>query len=106
MFFCFEYLLQDWVVANHKSFKCLTSNGNPYESLVRNFLDAFRIEGLLYLGVLTLFFFIFYVLDDYVLYFSHLLFFSIENKRHNITLYLSGNLQKPYKWKNINLPLK
>jgi hypothetical protein len=50
-FFCFEYFLQSWVVANHKSSKCLTFNGNSQELLVRNLLSPFKRERLLYLSV-------------------------------------------------------
>jgi len=34
----------------------MASNSNPHESLVRNLINPFRREGLLYLIALTLFF--------------------------------------------------
>ena len=52
--FNFKYLLQSYVVANFKSFKCLTFNNNLYEPPVKNLLNPFRRERLLYFRVLTL----------------------------------------------------
>jgi hypothetical protein len=56
--FGFEYMLQSWVVANLKSSNYLASNGNPHEPSMRNLLNPFRIEGLVYLRVLALFFYV------------------------------------------------
>jgi len=78
-FFCFEYLFRGWVVANHKSSKCLALNDNPHEPLVKNLINPFmrerererERERLLYLKMLALFF---CVLSAYLLYFSHLFF--------------------------------
>ena len=78
LLFCFEYLLQSWVVANHKSSKCLISNGNPHELPVRNLLNPSRKERLLYLRVLALFFCIL------VFLYCTFLTFLLENNRHNI----------------------
>jgi hypothetical protein len=64
--FNFEYLLQGWVVANHKSSRCPASNSNLHESPMKNLLNPFRREGLLYLIVLEK-----YDLSVYVLYFLH-----------------------------------
>lgn len=56
--FDFEYMLQSWVVSNLKLSNCLVSNGNPHEPSMRNLLNPFRIEGLVCLRVLALFFYV------------------------------------------------
>jgi hypothetical protein len=43
-FFYFEYLFRGWVVANHKSSKCLALNDNPHEPLVKNLIYPFMRE--------------------------------------------------------------
>jgi hypothetical protein len=70
-------LFQGWVVANHKSFKCLTSYGNLHESQVRNLLNNFRIERFICLWVLSFFCMCF----SSVLYFTA---YNLENKKHII----------------------
>ena len=56
LYFDFEYMLQGWVVINHKSSNCLASKGNPHKLPVKNLINLFRREGLLYLKVIALFF--------------------------------------------------
>ena len=40
--FIFEWLLQAWVIANNKLFKYSISNGNSYESPMKNLLNSFK----------------------------------------------------------------
>jgi len=37
-------LFRGWVVANHKSSKCLALNDNPHEPLVKNLINPFMRE--------------------------------------------------------------
>ena len=62
---------------------CPASNGNPHKLLMRNLLNPFGIERLIYLKVLALFF---CVLGVYLLYFSHLFFLK---KIKNIIFYVT-----------------
>ena len=71
------------VVVNHETSNYMASNSNSYESLVRNLINPFRREGLLYLIALTLFF---CVLSITVLYFTH--FFHHSLKIRGTTFYL------------------
>jgi hypothetical protein len=64
-------LFQSWVIANYKLSKYLASNSNSYEPPVKNLLNPFRREKILYLKVLALF----YVLN---------IILTLENKRHDI----------------------
>jgi len=68
MFFSALSICFGWVIANHKLSKYTVSNNNPQEPPVRNLLNLFKREGLLYLRVLALFF---CILGVYTLYFFH-----------------------------------
>jgi len=72
-------MLQGWVVINHKSSNYLAFKGNPHKLPVKNLINLFRRERLLYLKVIALFFCSRYF--NIVLYspFSP----STWNKRHN-----------------------
>jgi len=63
------------------SHSSVCSNGNPYKLLVKNLLNHFKRERLLYLKVPTFFF---CVLSVYVLYFPHPSFFRKCRDVHNV----------------------
>jgi cell division protein FtsL len=62
-------MLQGWFVINHKSSNCLASKGNPHKLPVKNLINLFRREKLLYLKVIAL---VFCVLGISILYSTHL----------------------------------
>jgi hypothetical protein len=80
LFLALNICFKSRVVINHKPSNCLASNDNPYKPLVRNLLNPFRREELIYLKVLALFF---CVLSISVLYSTHFFLPSTRNKRHN-----------------------
>jgi hypothetical protein len=83
LFFALNICFKRWVVTNQKSSNYLTFNCNPYEPLVRNLLNHFRRERLIYFRVLPLFF---CVLGISVLYSTH--FFHHAYEIRGMTFYL------------------